>query len=193
MTNILHVVAHPDEAQSFPIGSVFVTGFGKVNAAVNLAYKLSTGKYDQVIVYGTAGRINPILPLGNINVVSSAFEYDSYLKPVIETDMILLEKIETIIKNVYPVSRIKIATGDAFVTDSKVTSALLKEGCSLIDMEAYAYIKVGVLFDIPVTVIKLVSDDADSKANVSWDDHVKDLSLELYKVYMLIVDNLEKI
>ena len=56
-----------------------------------------------------------------------------------------------------------LATGDLFVSDAQVRDALA-ERASLVDMEGYAVVAACQAFDVPVRVVKHVSDDADASA-----------------------------
>lgn len=59
-----------------------------------------------------------------------------------------------------------LATGDLFVSDAAVRDALA-ERASLVDMEGYAVVMACQAFDVPVRVVKHVSDDADESA-LDW-------------------------
>ena len=59
-----------------------------------------------------------------------------------------------------------LATGDLFVSDAQVRDALA-ERASLVDMEGYAVVAACQAFDVPVRVVKHVSDDADASA-LDW-------------------------
>lgn len=167
----LVVIAHPDEAQAFLKADieVLVTGFGKVDSAVNLAKFLSQNFYEEIIVLGTAGRVNPNVPVNTILEVGEAVQHDAPFHT------------ETITNPRTPIKpSVSIATGDTFVEyiDS------LPVDVDLVDMESYSYLKTALTFDVPIRIFKIVSDDADEGASQEWDIKVQKLSDFLLKFYV---------
>ncbi len=59
-----------------------------------------------------------------------------------------------------------LASGDRFVTDPVVRARLAAEA-DLVDMEGYAVVYVAQQFEVPVRLVKHVSDNADETA-LDW-------------------------
>ncbi|MFD8421100.1 nucleosidase [Streptomyces sp. NPDC059466] len=144
----------------FPL---LVTGMGKVNAAAALALTLSGGERPAGIVnLGTAGALKEGLP-GGVHEISRVVQHD--------LDTALLHRISgrvygaplTVGADRGPT----LATGDTFVTDSAVRERLALEA-DLVDMEGYAVATVAQHLNIPVRLVKFVSDSADEDAHTTW-------------------------
>lgn len=167
----LIVIAHPDEAQAFPKTlphDLLVTGFGKLEASVSLAKRLSFAIYDEIIVLGTAGRVNPKIPVDEMLEVVETFQHDApfHTEPLVN---IVEPKAVPVVA----------ATGDSFIEDTR----LLPAGVDVVDMESYAYLKTAQSFNVPIRIFKLVSDDADAGSSVEWDEKIASLSRKLYQFY----------
>lgn len=67
-------------------------------------------------------------------------------------------------------ARIVLATGDAFVSDPRLRETLAARA-HLVDMEGYAVALACRSFDVPVRLLKHVSDNADASA-LAWNDVV---------------------
>ena len=74
-----------------------------------------------------------------------------------------------------------LATGDSFIRDSE-TRARLGHYAELVDMEGVAFVEVARFFDIPITLIKQVSDSADENATTTWFDVVDHSAKEIAAV-----------
>jgi len=68
-----------------------------------------------------------------------------------------------------------------FVYDAEAVALIQSLGAQLVDMETYVYIWVAQRFDIPIRVLKAVSDDAQDGATTGWDEAVAACSRALYE------------
>jgi adenosylhomocysteine nucleosidase len=64
-----------------------------------------------------------------------------------------------------------LTTGDAFIADA-AQRAELAAHADLVDMEGYAYARVCHVLDMPIRLVKQVSDQADGSAGKSWRETV---------------------
>ncbi len=71
-----------------------------------------------------------------------------------------------------------LATGDRFIANDAERS-LLASRADLVDMEGYAVARAAHLMNIPVALIKQVSDGADAAAGERWVDRVASCSEQL--------------
>ena len=183
MSNRLLVFAHADEAQAFSDVPHLVTGIGKINAVVELSRELSRNDVSDVVVLGTAGMIDDHLDLDTVYRVSAAMQHDfefpsdtAILARDGSVDMMTpLEweagTAQTTEDEAVPTAM--IATGDLFVKDDLLRTALVSQGAQLVDMESYAYAVLCRVYDVPVSIFKIPSDTADSATtHESWDQVV---------------------
>ncbi|WP_166985982.1 purine-nucleoside phosphorylase [Canibacter zhoujuaniae] len=174
----LLVFAHQDEASAFTDLPHLVTGVGKVNAAVELAFALhqaavSGNPYQRVIVLGTAGIVGREHDLDTVVQITRAVQHDFPL-PSPEVAITNSPKWE---------ATAAIATGDEFVSTDEKRREIVSLGASLCDMEIYAYARITDRFGVPLEVYKVPSDFADEAAVAEWDEVVFLKSQQLRKFY----------
>ena len=137
-------------------------GVGKINATYNTIQLINTYKPKMIINYGTAGAINT--KLKGIIECTKFYQRDMDVRGLdFELGETPFDKIKEIIisKNGY-----SCGTGDSFVKqkiDMKV---------DVVDMEAYAIAKVCKLENIEFKCFKYISDYADKKANIDWNENL---------------------
>ncbi|MFC6239467.1 nucleosidase [Longivirga aurantiaca] len=144
---------------------VLLTGVGKVRAAIAVTRLLATARPSMVVNIGTAGGLRH--GLDGVHEIGTVLQHDFASEAI--------EKI-TGIRFGPPIelgAGLTLATGDQFVQGGPVRDALA-ERADLVDMEAYAVAAACREADVPVRIVKLVSDDADEHALRSWVDTVSD-------------------
>jgi adenosylhomocysteine nucleosidase len=172
----LHGVVRPDlpllvvalDLEAAQLGDrlpVLLTGVGKVRAATSVARLLATSRPSVVVNIGTAGGLRH--GLDGVHEIGTVIQHD-----------FASEAIERITGVGFgpPIvlgGGLTLATGDQFVQGGPVRDALAQRA-DLVDMEAYAVAAACREADVPVRVVKLVSDDADEHALRSWVDTVSD-------------------
>ncbi|RKE21602.1 nucleosidase [Streptomyces sp. TLI_171] len=162
----LLVVALPEEAAYFDGGlPVLLTGMGKLNAAAALATVLGRGERPSGIVnLGTAGALKP--GLGGTHEIARVLQHD--------LDTPLLEQLTGRPMDgpidLAPAGPV-LATGDRFVS-ADADRDLLARSADLVDMEGYAIATVARRAELPVRLVKHVSDAAGDGALRSWQESV---------------------
>lgn len=164
MPRSLIVAATAAEVAHVPSSfEVLVTGLGKTAAASSLARHLA-GRGDladlQVVNLGTAGALRDDLTGDGLFEIGTVFNHD------INADAIRAlgyDPRERLVLGEHPTV---LATGDVFVTDP-VVRARLAAKADLVDMEGYAFAYVAQEFEVPIRMIKHVSDNADETA-LEW-------------------------
>jgi adenosylhomocysteine nucleosidase len=155
----LLVAAHASEFVAFepdiPGFDTLLTGVGKIPAAYALTRALCEGTYDEIVVVGTAGAIDPELE-GGIYDISATIQHD-----------------------VKGLDGVVIATGDHFVDDADAVALIRGLDARMVDMESYALAWVAQQFDVPIRILRAVSDRAQDGATELWDDVVERCSHEL--------------
>ena len=151
---------------------VFVTGLGKVNAAMHATRLILEHSPSLVVNFGTAGVVDNACFQGLVECTGflqrdmdcSPLGFDKYLTPF-EDNGHLIGSPECV-----------CGTGDSFLTDS---TGLKEAGIHVVDMEAYAIAKVCENFNIPFRCFKYLSDKADENAGEDWNEfeHAKAESL----------------
>lgn len=193
----LLVFAHEDEAQAFERVPHFITGIGKVSAAVALAKLLADNPVREIIVLGTAGLIDDSLDINTVYRVRRALQHDLAFNPPVaelgfegavnmrgaspgKTGQQFPRQDGESLDDSKDDKTAVIATGDTFVTDDMVRQRLAEQGAGLVDMESYAFAALASGFQVPLRIFKVPSDFADSNTtDETWDDVVARKSQEL--------------
>ncbi|MCX4746337.1 nucleosidase [Kitasatospora sp. NBC_01287] len=152
---------------------VLLTGIGKVNAAAALATVLASGPHPlEVVNLGTAGALRTGLA-GRIHRIGTVLQHD--------LDTAVLHQLTG---RTYggPITLAPegptLATGDLFVSDPAARERLAA-AAHLVDMEGYAVAGVARRAQVPVRLVKYVSDEAGEGAARAWRDSVDDCAKQL--------------
>jgi adenosylhomocysteine nucleosidase len=164
----LIIAATRAEAAHVPPGlPIVVTGLGKTAAAVATTRALATAKLDRLTVLniGTAGALRD--DISGIQLPGTVVNHD-----------ISAEAIRALGYDPDEMLRVDggddtvLASGDVFVTDRAVRSALAARA-HVVDMEGYAVAYACRTFGVPLRLVKHVSDNADRGA-LEWPALVDD-------------------
>lgn len=158
----LYILDHPGTR-------LLLTGVGKVNAAAKLSAVLARTTVEVIINLGFAGATPPY-ESGDVVLVKSATYHDfdlslfGYQKGQVPGCPSFYESDETwsllALKNIPDLKTGTLYTGDVFMTTPR------DEAC-LVDMEGTSLFQTAYLFNVPMLVIKVVSDIIGSQ------DHLK--------------------
>lgn len=189
MTAPLFVAAVVGEAAHLPEDAdVLITGIGTLSAAINLTLTLSERRASgnlpsRIINIGTAGALRDDHTRG-------VYEIDRVYKHDFQSDEIpgvtgeaLPITFEPQTSGRFPTAQ--LATGDTFVEDS-VTRARLAREAGLVDMEGYAVCAVAHRFNVPVTLLKQISDNADEETASGWAEAVDPGAVQLAEAVRLL-------
>lgn len=159
------------DCQQFDVKYLF-TGFGKVSASIGLTESLLNEKPDFIINIGTAGSF--MHEVGHIVVCNRFIDRDIMeLKSLgghYEMDSL---KWIHYFDRYFNFSDYGIcSTGDRFVTTPQGNQ-------DVYDMEAFAYSRVALLFDIPFISVKYVTDKIGENSVKIWADKLSDARREL--------------
>lgn len=162
----LLVVALEEEAAHLHVSDlpVLVTGAGKVNAAVAVSSILAQYSPSSVINLGTAGALRD--GIDGTQVITRVIQHD-----LDDDSLFMLSGLHfgapIDLGGHGPI----LATGDVFVSDAG-TRQRLAQHADLVDMEGYAVARAAAALDVPVTLVKQVSDQANEAAGRSWRETV---------------------
>ena len=167
------LVAFPEDLPGF---DRLVTGPGKLQAAYALTRALDANSYDEVLVVGTAGAIDPRLS-ASVYEIDAAIQHD-----VTDIDGIVGQHVSLPPRMDLGREGVTIATGDHFVDDAEAVTVIRPLGAGLVDMETYAYAWVAAQFEVPIRVLKAVSDRAQDGAITDWRETVARCSEQLREI-----------
>ena len=156
------------------------SGVGKVNSATTTQFIIDKYRPAYIIIIGIAGGTSPNLKVGDTVIGSEMIQHDfditafgkpkGYIdngiepnKPTIYySDKTLVDKF---LKNNF-LKLVTIATGDIFVTDTKMKNDIRKEfNADVIDMESAAIAQTAKRNNIPVLVLRTISDGVNDATN----------------------------
>lgn len=157
---VLVVSATRAEAAHVPAGlDVVVCGVGKVEAAARTAEAVARLRPRLVVNVGTCGALRP--------GVTGLFEPSRVVNHDFDAAGIRALGYDVADELELPGGDGSVlATGDRFVTDPVVRDGLAQRA-ALVDMEGYAIARTAQAFDVPVRLVKVVSDAADESA-LDW-------------------------
>ena len=165
----LLVVAVEEEAEHLPLDlPVVVTGAGKVNAAMATTVACLRWRPSLVVNIGTAGALRP--GLTGLHEVGEVRQHD------LDDDALHALTGRHFGPPIPLGAGPVLVTGDVFVSGGPLRERLLASGADLVDMEGYAVARAAAALDVPVRLVKHVSDAADERAARSWAAGVADSS-----------------
>ena len=184
-----------------------LSGIGKVNAAVTTAWIVRDFAPDCVINTGSAGGLAKGLKVGDVvvgervahhDVDVTAFGYKRgqvpQLPEIYESDRALVAKAEAAAQAFEGAAVVQglVVSGDQFVHSSEGVNAIradFPEVCA-VEMEAAAIAQSCHQLRVPFVIIRAVSDAADEKADVSFDEFLKTAAESSAKMVRKIVESL---
>lgn len=170
----LLVVATRAEAEylgtDYPL---LLTGIGRIRTAVALTEVLTRGPLPREIInIGTAGALSKRCETSGVYHVSSVslhdFSHSAVKKLTGQTaypNLTLSDDPDCV----------RLTTGDIFVEDAALRRRLAKYA-DIVDMEGYAVAWVARRFDLPASLIKMVSDQANKNAGKLWAEGIEECS-----------------
>lgn len=184
-----------------------LSGIGKVNAAVSTAWVIHRFSPDCVINTGSAGGLGKGLKVGDVVVGNRVAHHDvdvtafgyawgqvPQLPAVFESDAALMNAAAEAAKAFEgaAVTRGLIVSGDQFVHSSERVAEIRArfEGVQAVEMEAAAIAQTCYQSDTPFVVIRAVSDSADEKAGISFDEFLKTAAVSSAKMVMGLMEKL---
>lgn len=166
MARVLVVAATAREAAHVPESlPLVITGLGKTAAATATARALAEADRTDLTVLnvGTAGALRA--GITGLHEVGTVVNHDMNADAVRALGYDPMERI------VLGTHETVLASGDVFVTDPAVRDALAHRA-HLVDMEGYAVAYACRAFEVPVRLVKHVSDNADGTA-MDWPEQVE--------------------
>ncbi|CAC9580176.1 hypothetical protein [uncultured Gammaproteobacteria bacterium] len=129
------------------------SNIGKVASTLAVAILIDKFNIGRLINIGLAGAINS-LPAGSAYFVSSVTQHDAFI-PFDDYQQDLYQSIDCYVPEHTNKSMV-LTTGDQFITNT----SMINNNADMVDMEGFSVAYVANRYDIPVSLIKGISDDA---------------------------------
>lgn len=160
------------------------SGVGEIAAAMAAQYLAMQYKIEIVLNVGLVGSLNKNLRRGMLALVKEVVHYDftpsysdiSRMGIHIDRDSAILTPSIAIAEKSEHFSelpKVRIASGDKFVNDSAFKNMLVERfSCDICDMESAGLFFVCERYNLPLIMVKCVSDNADESADESFNEAI---------------------
>ena len=184
-----------------------LSGIGKVNAAVSTSWVIHQFAPDCVINTGSAGGLGKGLKVGDVVIGETVAHHDvdvtafgyvwgqvPQLPAVFASDKNLIcqaEKAAQVFEGA-AVTQGLIVSGDRFVHSSEGVAEIRSHFLDVkaVEMEAAAIAQTCYQLEVPFVIIRAVSDSADEKADISFEEFLKTEAVSSAKMVTEIVKSL---
>ena len=184
-----------------------LSGIGKVNAAVSTSWIIHQLAPDCVINTGSAGGLGKGLKVGDVVIGETVAHHDvdvtafgyvwgqvPQLPAVFTPDENLIrqaEKAAQVFEGA-AVTQGLIVSGDRFVHSSEGVAEIRSHfpDVKAVEMEAAAIAQTCHQLEVPFVIIRAVSDSADEKADISFEEFLKTAAVSSAKMVTEIVKSL---
>ena len=136
------------------------SSIGKVASTLATATLIDNFKIDQLINIGLAGSLKPIAT-GNAYFISSVTQHDAFI-PFDDYQVDMYQSIKCQVPN-KAINTAILTTGDQFITDY----SQVDNNADMVDMEGFAVAYVANRNNIPITLIKGISDEANNSSEAA--------------------------
>ena len=184
-----------------------LSGIGKVNAAVSTSWVIHQFAPDCVINTGSAGGLGKGLKVGDVVIGETVAHHDvdvtafgyvwgqvPQLPAVFESDSNLIRQAEKAAQvfDGAAVTQGLIVSGDRFVHSSEGVAEIRSHfpEVKAVEMEAAAIAQTCHQLEVPFVIIRAVSDSADEKADISFEEFLKTAAASSAKMVEKIVASL---
>ena len=181
-----------------------LSGIGKVNAAVSTSWVIHQFAPDCVINTGSAGGLGKGLKVGDVVIGETVAHHDvdvtafgyvwgqvPQLPAVFTSDSNLIRQAEKAVQvfEGAAVTQGLIVSGDRFVHSSEGVAEIRSHfpEVKAVEMEAAAIAQTCHQLEVPFVIIRAVSDSADEKADISFEEFLKTAAVSSAKMVTEIV------
>ena len=189
---------HYGNLEGLPV-ALILCGCGKVNAALSATLLASHAKVDKMLVTGVSGGLAEKIKVGDVVIGDSFVQHDMDSRPlfplheipfegfsVIEADPELRHLLAKAARSMLNAARPPglegaevleglVVSGDQFLSSLEVRGRVLKNlpKAYAVDMESAAVAQVCRSADIPLGVVRVISDSADGSAHIDFAEFVE--------------------
>lgn len=182
------------------------SGIGKVNASISTTLLIEKFNPEVVINTGSAGALDQTLSIGDIlvsnhvlyhdaNATAFGYEYGQIpqMPKTYTTDPTLLKKTMHVLEQQQTNGKVgMIVSGDSFIGSSEQRQKIKQQfpEAMAVEMEATAIAQTCYQFKVPFIVIRAVSDLANGKADISFEEFLDKAALSSSETVSLLVESL---
>ena len=184
-----------------------LSGIGKVNAAVSTSWVIHQFAPDCIINTGSAGGLGKGLKVGDVVIGETVAHHDvdvtafgyvwgqvPQLPAAFASDENLIRQAEKAAQvfDGAAVTQGLIVSGDRFVHSSEGVAEIRSHfpEVKAVEMEAAAIAQTCHQLEVPFVIIRAVSDSADEKADISFEEFLKTAAVSSVKMVTEIVKSL---
>jgi len=179
--------------------AILLCGCGKVNAALSATLLAGHAKVSRILVTGLSGGLAEELKVGDIVVADSFIQHDMDARPLfprheipfegfslIESELSLRHLLASAARTMLATTNAPglegarlfeglVATGDQFLASGEERQRLLDAlpSACCVDMESAAVAQVCRAADLPLGVMRVISDSADGSAHIDFTNFVE--------------------
>ncbi|WP_425619768.1 5'-methylthioadenosine/adenosylhomocysteine nucleosidase [Buchnera aphidicola] len=193
---------------TFKNNNIFLieSGIGKVSSSIAVMILINVYQPNIIINGGSAGSLKSSLNIGDVILPKQVCYYDVNLTnfnysygqiPTYPQKFTVNQKCNKFFKNKYFNNQLNVQTGliisgDSFISDNIYTSILknLFPAAIAVDMESAAIAQICYKFNIPLIVVKSISDLSNENATFNFK---KNISIAAFNAYILVKYILKKI
>ena len=182
------------------------SGIGKVNASISTTLLIEKFNPEVVINTGSAGALDQTLSIGDIlvsnhvlyhdaNATAFGYEYGQIpqMPKTYTTDPTLLKKTMHVLEQQQLNGKVgMIVSGDSFIGSSEQRQKIKQQfpEAMAVEMEATAIAQTCYQIKVPFIVIRAVSDLANGKADISFEEFLDKAALSSSETVSLLVESL---
>lgn len=182
------------------------SGIGKVNASISTTLLIEKFNPEVVINTGSAGALDQTLSIGDIlvsnhvlyhdaNATAFGYEYGQIpqMPKTYTTDPTLLKKTMHVLEQQQLNGKVgMIVSGDSFIGSSEQRQKIKQQfpEAMAVEMEATAIAQTCYQFKVPFIVTRVVSDLANGKADISFEEFLDKAALSSSETVSLLVESL---
>jgi len=184
-----------------------LSGIGKVNAAVSTSWVIHQFAPDCVINTGSAGGLGKGLKVGDVVIGETVAHHDvdvtafGYVRGQVPQLSAVFASDENLIRQAEKAAQVfegaavtqgLIVSGDRFVHSSEGVAEIRSHfpDVKAVEMEAAAIAQTCHQLEVPFVIIRAVSDSADEKADISFEEFLKTAAVSSAKMVTEIVKSL---
>ncbi|MBE7080964.1 MAG: 5'-methylthioadenosine/S-adenosylhomocysteine nucleosidase [Clostridiales bacterium] len=142
---------------------IAISGIGKVSAALTTQLLIDKYNPDFVFNFGTCGGMNNSVEILNYYLIDKCCQFDFDLRQLDGVPLGYIQEYNTVYFDTYTkgldfLKTSRVASADRFTNDVNDINSINEIGCSLRDMEAGAIAQVCTSNNVPLVMIKGISD-----------------------------------
>lgn len=142
---------------------IAISGIGKVSASLTTQLLIDKFNPKYIINFGTCGGVNSSVKALNYYLVDKCCQYDFDLTKLEDVPLGYIQEYDTVFFPTYTngidfIDKRALASADRFTCEQLDIKSVVQMGCSLCDMEGGAIAQVCKSNNVPVVIIKGVTD-----------------------------------